>query len=180
MRDSALEREVSALEPFADQLPEQAPPASLEPELLQEGDPQSAGQQLGKGTPAAAAQETQSAAASSNPANAFVCTICKAGFSKRSRLNRHMSVHSGERNFVCHFEGCNKKYARKSHLTRHIEGAHTNSRRFKCDTPGCSAAFYEVGKPLPRADPPLNKIHPLVCRARTWSGIAKRTSRRSS
>jgi uncharacterized Zn-finger protein len=58
----------------------------------------------------------------------FQCRSCKAMFSRQSHLDRHNLSHTGERPFVCVFEGCTKAFTRKEHLKRHVENTHGNSR----------------------------------------------------
>ncbi|KAF2293886.1 hypothetical protein GH714_005441 [Hevea brasiliensis] len=57
-------------------------------------------------------------------------TFIDAGaFRKRSHIN-------GERQYVCHYEGCGKKFSDSSKLKRHIL-IHTGERDFVCPHEGC-------------------------------------------
>lgn len=91
------------------------------------------------------------------------CPHCHLIFKSERTLNRHQSIHTGERNFICeecgkafrqtetlrnhqlrHFPPtvpcphCDKKFFVKSQLRNH-EGIHTGMRPWKCDI--CSASF---------------------------------------
>ena len=55
----------------------------------------------------------------------------------KSLLKTHMfNIHSEERPFVCHFEGCSKSYKIRQQLNIHIE-SHSSERKFKCLSDGC-------------------------------------------
>jgi len=90
------------------------------------------------------------------------CPHCSLTFTQALSLKRHLSVHSGEKNFKCE---CGKSYRQidslKAHRKRHLEptipcpycvkhfytknelkshvGIHTGEKPFKCDI--CPAAF---------------------------------------
>lgn len=73
----------------------------------------------------------------------FVCTECGHGFDKKSRLERHILSHTGERPYKCTWEGCDKSFFRKDHLQRHTDASHTGVRRLNCPEKGCGKTFYE-------------------------------------
>lgn len=56
-------------------------------------------------------------------------------------MQRHrLSAHSNERPFTCSFEGCEKAFALKHHLSRH-EKTHLNKKSFACTFDGCAESF---------------------------------------
>ncbi|CAN8006162.1 unnamed protein product [Ixodes hexagonus] len=67
----------------------------------------------------------------------FVCAYegCDATFTKGTRLNWHMRVHTNERPLECTFAGCSKKYTRPYHLTRHVKAAHTQKAATQAESP---------------------------------------------
>ncbi|KAF6209203.1 hypothetical protein GE061_014948 [Apolygus lucorum] len=75
----------------------------------------------------------------------FQCTLpgCNSSFSRRWRLEAHISAHCGETPFMCDVEGCTKGYTSKSHLARHKKTAHVSgyspSKLYKCPHEGCDA-----------------------------------------
>lgn len=77
----------------------------------------------------------------------FVCCFdgCSASFPNGKKLKWHMRVHDGERPFECSYTGCDKKYTRQFHLTRHIKKSHERSKdqvkSFKCGRDNCNKVF---------------------------------------
>eukprot|EP00056_Hartaetosiga_gracilis_P006813 m.101073 g.101073 ORF g.101073 m.101073 type:complete len:567 (-) comp12566_c0_seq2:220-1920(-) len=64
----------------------------------------------------------------------FVCTFegCGKRYIKRSHLKCHMLSHSDERPYVCTHSGCRWAFARADELKRHMR-SHTNVRPYACD-----------------------------------------------
>lgn len=58
------------------------------------------------------------------PFNFYFCDRCKFSTPKKSDLERHILIHTGERPFQC--EICQKKFVRKTHLTRHVRIVHAD------------------------------------------------------
>ena len=64
----------------------------------------------------------------------FKCKVCGKGFKHRRSLNRHVKLHSGEKNFKCPF--CATAFARSDHLKAHIR-THNNSKPYRCSICQC-------------------------------------------
>ncbi|EEC18063.1 zinc finger protein, putative, partial [Ixodes scapularis] len=68
-------------------------------------------------------------------------------FTKGTRLNWHMRLHTNERPFACTFEGCSSKYTRQYHLTRHVKAVHTpksqaeSPQDLRCPLEECGKQF---------------------------------------
>ena len=58
----------------------------------------------------------------------FKCKVCGKGFKHRRSLNRHVKLHSGEKNFICPY--CTTAFARSDHLKAHIR-THNNSKPYR-------------------------------------------------
>ena len=54
----------------------------------------------------------------------YHCDFCGKAFSQRKRLNRHLKIHTGPRDYICKF--CNKTFYRKDHLKGHIVRTHVD------------------------------------------------------
>ncbi|CAA2956327.1 uncharacterized zinc finger At4g06634 [Olea europaea subsp. europaea] len=54
-------------------------------------------------------------------------------------LRKHSHIH-GERQYVCHYDNCGKKFLDSSKLKRHFL-IHTGERHFVCPHEGCGKAF---------------------------------------
>jgi len=49
----------------------------------------------------------------------FACPVCTNSFTTSGHLTRHNKIHSGDKPFLCPFEGCGKKTARQDSMTQH-------------------------------------------------------------
>ena len=70
------------------------------------------------------------------------CTICSKNFKEKSKLIRHMLVHTGEKPYTCHF--CGKCFSVDYNLRTH-ERIHTGEKPFKCNFDGCFKSFTQSG-----------------------------------
>ncbi|KAG0196770.1 hypothetical protein BGX28_009782 [Mortierella sp. GBA30] len=71
----------------------------------------------------------------------FRCEICGKDFTRAFNLRSHRSTHSGVKPFSCtHFddkgEPCNRPFARRHDLERHVRSIHSKEKLFKCKTCG--------------------------------------------
>ncbi|KAK3583934.1 hypothetical protein CHS0354_033718 [Potamilus streckersoni] len=57
------------------------------------------------------------------------CDFCDKNFKKRDRLNQHIKIHTGKKNYRCSF--CGTEFGRSEHLRRH-ERKHTGERPYEC------------------------------------------------
>jgi adenosyl cobinamide kinase/adenosyl cobinamide phosphate guanylyltransferase len=60
--------------------------------------------------------------------------VCGKGFKHRRSLNRHVKLHSGEKNFKCMY--CATAFARSDHLKAHIR-THNNTKPYRCAVCQC-------------------------------------------
>ncbi|KAI8905838.1 hypothetical protein EDD86DRAFT_210923 [Gorgonomyces haynaldii] len=75
----------------------------------------------------------------------FQCTYegCGKRFNRRTDVTRHMRVHSNERPFKCTWEGCEKAFMQRSALKIHYR-THTGEKPNKCPFEGCNKAFNDT------------------------------------
>lgn len=57
--------------------------------------------------------------ASSMSTMKYECTYCGKGFTRPSSLKIHLNSHTGEKPFVCTFEGCGRSFSVLSNMRRH-------------------------------------------------------------
>ncbi|XP_043530790.1 P43 5S RNA-binding protein-like isoform X2 [Chiloscyllium plagiosum] len=65
---------------------------------------------------------------------------CLATFTRRWKLEEHLSVHTGQKPYKCDQGECQKTFTRKSHLQRHV-CQHLGQKKFRCIADGCTEAF---------------------------------------
>ncbi|KAI8143823.1 hypothetical protein BJV82DRAFT_479858, partial [Fennellomyces sp. T-0311] len=50
----------------------------------------------------------------------YSCPYCRKGFSRPSSLRTHTYSHTGEKPFICTFDGCHRRFSVHSNLRRHL------------------------------------------------------------
>ncbi|OMJ65555.1 hypothetical protein SteCoe_38001 [Stentor coeruleus] len=68
----------------------------------------------------------------------FTCEICDKTFPDKSKLSRHLLVHTKEKPFKCSF--CSKYFSLDYNLRTHIR-VHSGDKPFICQVPGCNKRF---------------------------------------
>ncbi|KAG5678754.1 hypothetical protein PVAND_008399 [Polypedilum vanderplanki] len=75
----------------------------------------------------------------------YKCSFCEKIFMRKDKLDRHLFAHTGIKEHICNYEGCDKAYTNAAHLKRHIKTCHleTKSKIYSviCKYPGCLQGF---------------------------------------
>ncbi|KAI0785616.1 hypothetical protein C8Q75DRAFT_794569 [Abortiporus biennis] len=56
----------------------------------------------------------------------YECSYCGKGFTRPSSLKIHINTHTGEKPYVCPFEGCGRSFSVQSNMRRHAR-VHTRN-----------------------------------------------------
>jgi uncharacterized Zn-finger protein len=70
------------------------------------------------------------------------CNVCCKVFREKSKLDRHMLVHTGEKPFPCEF--CGKCFSVDYNLRTHLR-VHTGEKPFQCTFENCDKRFTQSG-----------------------------------
>ena len=82
-----------------------------------------------------------------NVVQSFECETCNASFSKKSKLNMHVTLAHKGKTFECKL--CEKSFSRKAYLKKHVESVHEEKKRplgkktYKCEL--CGKSFSQKG-----------------------------------
>eukprot|EP01083_Nonionella_stella_P078909 216224_1 len=73
-----------------------------------------------------------------------VCEVdgCGKAFVERSKLKRHMMVHTGERPHQCPYADCKKDFGLDYNLRKHIQAMHSGDQ-LQCPRPGCTNRYMD-------------------------------------
>ncbi|XP_055296497.1 zinc finger protein 62 homolog [Sitodiplosis mosellana] len=70
----------------------------------------------------------------------FVCSICGQAFRKMQCLTQHERIHTGERPYICKYEGCSKSFTTHGANYAHMK-IHRGLKKFQCRIDGCGEQF---------------------------------------
>ncbi|NXN31363.1 GLIS2 protein, partial [Nycticryphes semicollaris] len=68
------------------------------------------------------------------------CPTCNKSFSRLENLKIHNRSHTGEKPYICPYEGCNKRYSNSSDRFKHTR-THYVEKPYSCKMPGCHKRY---------------------------------------
>jgi uncharacterized Zn-finger protein len=119
-----------------------------------------------------------------NRINKHKCPYCDWWGKSASRLEAHVSIHTGRKNYVCPVDDCNEAFGSDELLMGHQKRVHAH-KPFKCNLDGCDSTFAEQsqltdhqttakrhqGQMRNMNRPPIEK--PYHCPECKWSGASE-------
>ena len=82
----------------------------------------------------------ESAAKTSMEEKPFGCPECKKRFTKKSRMELHLRMHSNENKLLCTVEGCGKSFSQNQSLKNHMKQIHNTQITSTTTTPSTEAS----------------------------------------
>lgn len=68
------------------------------------------------------------------------CSFCHKGFRFTTNWRSHERTHTGEKVFMCEWQGCKKRFAHPASLQAHI-AKHQGIKPYSCSQPSCTKKF---------------------------------------